>query len=158
MTCLEFREETFVGSSKTTKFVKVFSLENFPLYGMKEEWWVRKWYKWRQSAQTQLHVWHDNSQQHEMLAISARQISCLSVATAVYVNTHSHIWLPWKNWIKVLYNNIMCLRLCTPLKVICCPSPSNRLYTNNRGKHCLCLLLCNSNYNTTEITELELYC
>ena len=28
-----FMEKTFVGGSQTVKFVKVFSLESFPLYG-----------------------------------------------------------------------------------------------------------------------------
>ena len=32
--CLNFVEKTFTGGSQTAKFVKVFSLENFPLYGM----------------------------------------------------------------------------------------------------------------------------
>lgn len=50
-----------------------------------EHWnYVRKRYKWRQSAQTQLR--HNNTQD-EMLAISTQQILCLSIATAVYVNT-----------------------------------------------------------------------
>ena len=34
MACPNFMEKTFVGGSKTVKFVKVFSLKNFPLYGM----------------------------------------------------------------------------------------------------------------------------
>ena len=31
--CLNFVEKTFAGGCKITKFVKVFSLESFPLYG-----------------------------------------------------------------------------------------------------------------------------
>ena len=34
MACPKFEEKTFAGGSKTTKFVNVFSLESFPLYGM----------------------------------------------------------------------------------------------------------------------------
>ena len=34
MACTNFVEKTFTGGSKTAKFVNVFSLESFPLYGM----------------------------------------------------------------------------------------------------------------------------
>ena len=33
MACPNFEEKTFAGGSKTAKFVNVFSLESFPLYG-----------------------------------------------------------------------------------------------------------------------------
>ena len=31
--CLKFVEKTFAGDCKMAKFVKIFSFENFPLYG-----------------------------------------------------------------------------------------------------------------------------
>ena len=37
--CDHFAEKTFVGGSKTEKFVNVFSLKSFPLYGIWHEWW-----------------------------------------------------------------------------------------------------------------------
>ena len=33
MACPNFEEKTFAGGSKNTKFVNVFSLKSFPLYG-----------------------------------------------------------------------------------------------------------------------------
>ena len=37
-----FMEKTFVGGSKTVKFVKVFSLESFLLYGIEHAVWSGK--------------------------------------------------------------------------------------------------------------------
>ena len=36
MACPNFKEKTFIGGSKATKFVNVFSLKSFPLYGVRD--------------------------------------------------------------------------------------------------------------------------